>query len=285
MYLDGFPQKLLDGYAVFSKQAPGEWEKVKDHARNHWQHVTFVVIICVAAYFKGGQLAMIYTAGGCFLFYQIYGQTQKVFEFMDLKGMALPIIAILHGISRGTLESYVTAYIGFLFLVREFHRGKEVKEENGRLEGLLGEAQSLNVQQKQTIDGFNDFFQKWNEEVNRFYANNTDMLNLWKDLKEKIAPQPKNGEATPAESLAITLESLKKIEEEIKKDVAGKVAELTIDVRKLIQQKSQILATISDLKTELAPLNAREKTLLDKTEIAVGKLTPAVETLRQRTQN
>ncbi len=284
MPLISFPQKFLDGYAAFSKQAPGEWEKVKDHAREHWQHITFVVIVCVAAYFKGGQLAMIYTAGGCFVFYQIYGQTQKVFQFLDLKGIALPMLAILHGLSRGTLESYVTAYVGFLLLMREFYRGKEVAEENSRLEGLLSKAEQLNIQQKGTIDGFNQFFQKWNDEVNRFYSDNATMLELWKGLKEKI-PQKSNANETPAESVTAMLDSLLKIETEIKKDVAGKVSELTKDLRELIRQKSQILTTITELKKELNPLNEKEKKLLETLEKAVSKLTPAIETLRKSTQN
>lgn len=272
-------EALKAGYETLLKQAPGELAKVRDHVQENWYQVTFVVILCTAAYFKGGQLAMIYTAGACLVFYQIYGQTQKVFQFLDLKGVALPLLAILHGISRGTLESYVTAYVGFLLLVREYQRGKEVAEEVRQLEQLKTQAESINRQQEETIKGFNGFFEKWNTEVHKFYENNTEMLALWKGLKEKTT-QLKDGATEPSTLLSETLTNLQEVEKEIEKSAAGKVAELTKDARELIEKKAKLLEAVKGIEKELELLNQRDQQVSEQFRAAIVQFRAAVNEFR-----
>lgn len=273
-------QALRENWDRFTKQAPGEWAKVREHAEQNWQPLAFAVSVCVLAYFLKGQMAMICAASACLIFYQIYGQTVKIFGYFELKGIVLPVLSIFLGLSRGSLEGYMIAYIGFLFLGHEFQRGREVSAENARLQGLLSTSEEQIKKQNEIIDGFNAFFEKWNAQVQEFYQNNTQMLELWGSLKGKAA-ELQTTSKSPSELFTKTLEFLQTAEKEIKQDVAGKVSEMTKDLREIITKKAQLLAEIEEIKKTLSPLVEQEKKVIDKLNIALGRLGPAIDALKK----
>ncbi|MBS0615148.1 MAG: hypothetical protein JSR58_01180 [Verrucomicrobia bacterium] len=277
-------QALRENWDTFTKQAPGEWAKVREHAEQNWLRLAFAVSVCGLAYFLKGQMAMICAASACIIFYQIYGQTVKIFGYFELKAIVLPVLSIVLGLSRGSLEGYMIAYMGFLFLGHELQRGREVTAENMRLEGLLSTANDQNEKQKETIVGFNAFFEKWNTQVQEFYKNNTQMLELWGNLKGKAA-ELKTANDSQTDVFAKTLEFLQKTEKEIKQDVAGKISEMTKDLREIITKKAQLLQEIEEIKKTLNPLVEQEKKVIDKLDKAVAKLGPAIDALKRSQQN